>query len=153
MSQPKGKQQQLQCPICTTATVKYKCPACKTPYCSVSCFKLHKDSNCALGAPKPNAAGNKKSGQQNQSKREQSNQDLDAEEAELKLSDEQLQKLATNETLQNLFQTNPSLIKLLTTINNSANPESLIDTCINGEPSFSGICKRECQDSGWRRAI
>ncbi|KAI8923794.1 hypothetical protein BC831DRAFT_469291, partial [Entophlyctis helioformis] len=30
------------CGVCAAAPHKYKCPACRTPYCSVVCFKAHK---------------------------------------------------------------------------------------------------------------
>lgn len=36
--------QSTLCAICTNVPSKYKCPKCKIPYCSLSCFKSHKDS-------------------------------------------------------------------------------------------------------------
>ncbi|KAF8775427.1 hypothetical protein HU200_004850 [Digitaria exilis] len=30
------------CSVCKEAPPKYKCPSCRTPYCSVTCFKKHK---------------------------------------------------------------------------------------------------------------
>ncbi|ONM36693.1 HIT-type Zinc finger family protein [Zea mays] len=30
------------CCVCKEAPPKYKCPSCRTPYCSVTCFKKHK---------------------------------------------------------------------------------------------------------------
>lgn len=32
--------------MCKEAPSKYKCPTCRTPYCSVICFKKHKDEFC-----------------------------------------------------------------------------------------------------------
>ncbi|TVU02366.1 hypothetical protein EJB05_52151 [Eragrostis curvula] len=32
------------CSVCKEAPSKYKCPSCRTPYCSVICFKNHKDT-------------------------------------------------------------------------------------------------------------
>ncbi|XP_066598899.1 zinc finger HIT domain-containing protein 3-like [Prorops nasuta] len=26
----------------------YKCPLCRQPYCSIACYKIHKNSNCTL---------------------------------------------------------------------------------------------------------
>ncbi|CAM0882992.1 unnamed protein product [Alopecurus aequalis] len=34
------------CDVCKEAPSKYKCPTCRTPYCSVACFKKHKDESC-----------------------------------------------------------------------------------------------------------
>ncbi|XP_044977833.1 zinc finger HIT domain-containing protein 3 isoform X3 [Hordeum vulgare subsp. vulgare] len=34
------------CEVCKEAPSKYKCPTCRTPYCSVICFKKHKDEFC-----------------------------------------------------------------------------------------------------------
>lgn len=39
------------CDVCKEAPSKYKCPACRTPYCSVACFKNHKDKFCQKTIP------------------------------------------------------------------------------------------------------
>ncbi|KAH7577752.1 hypothetical protein JRO89_XS01G0294400 [Xanthoceras sorbifolium] len=36
-----------QCQVCNDAQSKYKCPSCLTPYCSLLCFKKHKEIPCA----------------------------------------------------------------------------------------------------------
>ncbi|XP_050205531.1 uncharacterized protein LOC126655395 isoform X2 [Mercurialis annua] len=36
-----------QCEVCKEAQSKYKCPACLVPYCSLGCFKKHKETPCA----------------------------------------------------------------------------------------------------------
>ncbi|CAI9107489.1 OLC1v1006849C1 [Oldenlandia corymbosa var. corymbosa] len=35
------------CKVCDKVLSKYKCPACLTPYCSLPCFKKHKETPCA----------------------------------------------------------------------------------------------------------
>ncbi|XP_021907346.1 zinc finger HIT domain-containing protein 3 [Carica papaya] len=35
------------CQICTQTASKYKCPSCLAPYCSLACFKKHKETPCA----------------------------------------------------------------------------------------------------------
>ncbi|KAK4756560.1 hypothetical protein SAY87_006687 [Trapa incisa] len=35
-----------QCQVCTEALSKYKCPSCYIPYCSLACFKRHKETPC-----------------------------------------------------------------------------------------------------------
>eukprot|EP00090_Calanus_glacialis_P042801 TRINITY_DN75874_c0_g1_i1.p1 TRINITY_DN75874_c0_g1~~TRINITY_DN75874_c0_g1_i1.p1 ORF type:complete len:169 (-),score=39.13 TRINITY_DN75874_c0_g1_i1:92-562(-) len=34
------------CDVCETVEKKYKCPVCQIFYCSLSCFKTHKDTGC-----------------------------------------------------------------------------------------------------------
>eukprot|EP00274_Cyanoptyche_gloeocystis_P001937 CAMPEP_0196651752 /NCGR_PEP_ID=MMETSP1086-20130531/849_1 /TAXON_ID=77921 /ORGANISM="Cyanoptyche gloeocystis , Strain SAG4.97" /LENGTH=142 /DNA_ID=CAMNT_0041981925 /DNA_START=8 /DNA_END=436 /DNA_ORIENTATION=+ len=34
------------CQICQKAAFKYKCPTCRLKYCSVVCYKTHKESPC-----------------------------------------------------------------------------------------------------------
>ncbi|XP_002068783.2 zinc finger HIT domain-containing protein 3 [Drosophila willistoni] len=34
----------MECINCAETTKKYKCSKCSAPYCSVSCYKAHKDS-------------------------------------------------------------------------------------------------------------
>lgn len=38
--------QSKTCEVCKEACHKYKCPSCSTKYCSLSCFKVHKDDLC-----------------------------------------------------------------------------------------------------------
>ncbi|CAL9227232.1 unnamed protein product [Arabidopsis halleri] len=35
------------CDICKKVVSKYKCPSCLVPYCSLGCFKIHKETPCA----------------------------------------------------------------------------------------------------------
>ncbi|KAK6940569.1 Zinc finger, HIT-type, partial [Dillenia turbinata] len=35
------------CEVCKDAQSKYKCPSCLVPYCSLVCFKKHKEIPCA----------------------------------------------------------------------------------------------------------
>lgn len=39
------------CCVCKEAPHKYKCPSCRTPYCSVTCFKKHKEESCQKTSP------------------------------------------------------------------------------------------------------
>ncbi|KAK4272963.1 hypothetical protein QN277_021448 [Acacia crassicarpa] len=40
-----------QCQVCNDNQSKYKCPSCYTPYCSLACFKKHKEIPCAKPSP------------------------------------------------------------------------------------------------------
>ncbi|XP_038684658.1 uncharacterized protein LOC119984667 isoform X2 [Tripterygium wilfordii] len=36
-----------QCLVCNEAQSRYKCPSCLVPYCSLVCFKKHKETPCS----------------------------------------------------------------------------------------------------------
>ncbi|KAI8371843.1 hypothetical protein BD560DRAFT_395605 [Blakeslea trispora] len=38
------------CNICQEQEAKYKCPKCRAPYCSLVCFKQHKEIPCEQNA-------------------------------------------------------------------------------------------------------
>ncbi|KAL9318255.1 hypothetical protein ACSQ67_014772 [Phaseolus vulgaris] len=40
-----------QCKVCNEAPSKYKCPSCYIPYCSLGCFKKHKELPCVKPQP------------------------------------------------------------------------------------------------------
>nr|XP_029120614.1 zinc finger HIT domain-containing protein 3 isoform X2 [Elaeis guineensis] len=39
------------CEVCKEAQSKYKCPTCLAPYCSLGCFKKHKENPCKKSLP------------------------------------------------------------------------------------------------------
>ncbi|KAK1289759.1 hypothetical protein QJS10_CPB18g01839 [Acorus calamus] len=41
-----------KCEVCGDADSKYKCPSCLLPYCSIPCFKKHKEIPC-MKPPSP----------------------------------------------------------------------------------------------------
>ncbi|XP_023733465.1 uncharacterized protein LOC111881278 isoform X2 [Lactuca sativa] len=41
------------CKVCEKAVSKYKCPSCLIPYCSLVCFKKHKETPCVKQVPAP----------------------------------------------------------------------------------------------------
>ncbi|KAJ8553009.1 hypothetical protein K7X08_020402 [Anisodus acutangulus] len=42
-----------KCKICEEAQSKYKCPNCFIPYCSLVCFKKHKEIPCGKSEAEP----------------------------------------------------------------------------------------------------
>ncbi|CAH2048663.1 unnamed protein product, partial [Iphiclides podalirius] len=40
----------MNCTHCDN-NYKYKCPTCRQPYCSVACYKIHKENPCAAPTP------------------------------------------------------------------------------------------------------
>ncbi|KAK1355924.1 Zinc finger HIT domain-containing protein 3 [Heracleum sosnowskyi] len=45
-----GRAEKKKCKVCEEADSKYKCPACLIPYCSLGCFKKHKEVPCGKEA-------------------------------------------------------------------------------------------------------
>ncbi|XP_010734842.3 zinc finger HIT domain-containing protein 3 [Larimichthys crocea] len=41
------------CSVCSDQTPKYRCPTCKIRYCSLGCYKRHKDTCVPLEQPPP----------------------------------------------------------------------------------------------------
>eukprot|EP00122_Pirum_gemmata_P018366 Pgem_evm1s17197 len=39
-----------KCGVCNEQEFKYKCPKCKLRYCSLACFKIHKETPCGPDA-------------------------------------------------------------------------------------------------------
>lgn len=44
-----------KCEVCDEAKSKYKCPNCFMPYCSLVCFRKHKEIPCGKPEPEPDA--------------------------------------------------------------------------------------------------
>ncbi|XP_076934233.1 uncharacterized protein LOC143600421 isoform X2 [Bidens hawaiensis] len=42
----KNEGSKKECKVCVNAESKYKCPVCLIPYCSLTCFKKHKEIPC-----------------------------------------------------------------------------------------------------------
>ena len=76
------------CVVCQEASNKYKCPKCKAIYCSVKCYKVHKEQDCQRGTP----------GQSNSSDAPDTN--IDTEEKVM--VDEDLPKVLSTQQLNKL---------------------------------------------------
>nr|CAG4649851.1 EOG090X0JQ4 [Scapholeberis mucronata]SVE94012.1 EOG090X0JQ4 [Scapholeberis mucronata] len=44
------------CQLCNKEPFKYKCPTCYIKYCSLQCFKVHKESPCEKPNPEPSSS-------------------------------------------------------------------------------------------------
>ncbi|CAN1169753.1 Zinc finger HIT domain-containing protein 3 [Linum perenne] len=45
-----------RCQVCNESESKYKCPSCLVPYCSLICFKKHKEIPCSKPVAKASLA-------------------------------------------------------------------------------------------------
>ncbi|KAJ0512469.1 putative Zinc finger HIT domain-containing protein [Helianthus annuus] len=47
----KNEASKKECKVCEKAESRYKCPMCLIPYCSLVCFKKHKEIPCVKPVP------------------------------------------------------------------------------------------------------
>ncbi|KAM7342067.1 zinc finger HIT domain-containing protein 3 [Cochliomyia hominivorax] len=114
-----------ECIICNELTNKYKCPKCFEFYCSLNCYKQHKDSPECLEKPKNTNENN-----------------VDVDEPTVhepfKTEDtvplEKLKQLSTSDDLKNLLY-NPHLRNLLKEIDTAPNAWKAIRAAMH-EPLF-----------------
>ncbi|XP_062619350.1 zinc finger HIT domain-containing protein 3-like [Saccostrea cucullata] len=125
-------QEKYQCEVCQANVSKYKCPKCIIKYCSVSCYKLHKESVCK---PLLTQSQNKEAGVPAESEGvPQKIPDLDLEETEDRVSPETLQCLRENPDLL-LSLENPHLRSLMTDLVATPSPSQDMDRVMK-EPIF-----------------
>ncbi|OAY34745.1 zinc finger HIT domain-containing protein 3 [Manihot esculenta] len=113
-----------QCQVCNEAQSKYKCPSCLAPYCSLVCFKKHKEIPCAKPV----------------SKEEKSTADpqlpverpLTVDDASEVLQKPQLESIASSSEIRDALK-DESLRKLIHSINCARDPQSELDKAMGGE--------------------
>ncbi|CAH1183143.1 unnamed protein product [Phaedon cochleariae] len=118
------------CEICSKEG-KYKCPTCLIHYCSVNCFKTHKENNkCEV------ATVSKKVDQDgDQPKKENpTRREVKIDETDSTIPQSTLEMLKTNKEVKDLLD-NPHLRNLLVTIDESENAEEIMQKAMQ-EPIF-----------------
>ncbi|XP_012224056.1 zinc finger HIT domain-containing protein 3 [Linepithema humile] len=114
------------CCVCEKDSAPYKCPTCRTPYCSVACYKQHKSQPCNPPQLSEEPLNSKED--QNVVKREYK---FPTEDTVLV---EKLEKLRHSKELKEVLE-NPHVRDIMTTIMNSPNPTEMIALAMK-EPIF-----------------
>mmetsp|Transcript_7972 Transcript_7972/g.13823 ORF Transcript_7972/g.13823 Transcript_7972/m.13823 type:complete len:135 (-) Transcript_7972:255-659(-) len=117
------------CGVCAVNPPKYKCPMCREPYCSVVCFRKHKETPCAKTEDSSAAAAAPA-----QPKRQFEEEGEDGQR--LKKSD--LETLAQSGNIRALLQ-DEALQKTIKDIDSSASAEQALDKAML-EPRFQDFC-------------
>lgn len=125
------------CELCGTELSKYRCPKCKILYCSVACFKSHKEKQCQLLTDQSNEKHSYKE------EREMSDNSLDEEDTEDKVPVEKLQRLGESHEVRQMLE-NPHLRSLMIGLVESKDPGHTIEAAMQ-EPIFLELAD-ECLD-------
>ncbi|KAJ3106607.1 hypothetical protein HDU97_005972 [Phlyctochytrium planicorne] len=120
-----------KCGICTINDSKYKCPGCFAPYCSVTCFKTHKETPCA---PSTTSTAEGTESSKKEKKENDGMPDFEAEEL-TKLNAKQLQALDGSDELTTKLK-NKDLLKILKAIDGSEDPEALLEKAMRESGDF-----------------
>ncbi|KAJ4751096.1 HIT zinc finger family protein [Rhynchospora pubera] len=132
------------CEVCKEVQFKYKCPACLAPYCSVACFKKHKESLCQksetpvkqatatneLTPPPTNLL--EKEIKSNVEVNLHSREVIEVEEERWIVSKEQFSSLAECKELRDALKSE-ELKKLILRIDSSEEPEQELDKAMGGQ--------------------
>ncbi|KAI8973742.1 hypothetical protein BDF20DRAFT_883883 [Mycotypha africana] len=119
------------CQICNVNESKYKCPQCKLQYCSLVCYKKHKETPCGTTT---NNEDNDNSGQDFIRKPIKPVGHPDEEDPS-RLTPEDLQKLAYSDKVHQ-FLKDTQIREIIQHIDSSKTPEKDIDSIRNEYPNF-----------------
>ncbi|XP_059829187.1 zinc finger HIT domain-containing protein 3 [Hypanus sabinus] len=128
------------CGVCEEQATKYRCPACDVRYCSVGCYKKHKD-DC-----KPQKSGSVSSTSELSTEvgtitwQEGKDDILGEDEESDRVPLEKLKLLAKSEELKSLL-CNPHLRQLLLTIDRAEDKENIMKSAMQ-EPIFVEFADR-----------
>ncbi|XP_062381115.1 zinc finger HIT domain-containing protein 3 [Sardina pilchardus] len=120
------------CSVCSGQVPKYRCPTCLVRYCSLNCFKTHKDS-CE---PVKRKESKRDQNQPHTAAREPWTPDdlLDEDDRSDMVSADILQKLGESEDLKDLLR-NPHLRQLLVAVDTAGSKVDVMKTAMQ-EPLF-----------------
>ncbi|GAQ88372.1 hypothetical protein KFL_004220110 [Klebsormidium nitens] len=107
-----------QCIVCGKEGAGYKCPVCRRPYCSVVCYKVHKEVPCS----KPDDVAREEAALR-QPPRQFEN---DTDESGTRLNKDQLEALATSDEIRRMLR-DEALQKLILKIDSAEEAEKELD--------------------------
>ncbi|KAM4727178.1 zinc finger HIT domain-containing protein 3 isoform 2-T2 [Anableps anableps] len=134
------------CSVCSEQTPKYKCPSCKIRYCSLGCYKKHKDTCLPVekpASPSPeykDAAGSEPLGMDDL---------LHEDDIIDKVPLQRLQLLGQSTELRDLL-CNPHLRQLLRSVDHAESKEAAMKAAMQ-EPlflEFADQCLKVVENEG-----
>ncbi|CAM0137004.1 hypothetical protein VKS41_008155 [Umbelopsis sp. WA50703] len=121
-----------QCQVCEANVSKYKCPTCTIPYCSLACYKKHKETPCQ----KPTETENAESSAPAQEKASKAKNQPTGDDDDQQLTVEQLQSLGQSEALRE-YLLYPQIRKLIRAIDSADNPAKALDEARQNDQVFN----------------
>ncbi|XP_030648425.1 zinc finger HIT domain-containing protein 3 isoform X1 [Chanos chanos] len=125
------------CGVCSEQVPKYRCPVCRTRYCSLGCYKNHRGTDAcqplketALPAPVPCQSASPSAANEPWTVDDL----LDENEHSDKVPLERLQQLGESEALKGLLR-NPHLRQLLASVDTAEDKAQAMKTAMQ-EPLF-----------------
>ncbi|KAF1801475.1 hypothetical protein V8B55DRAFT_1471086 [Mucor lusitanicus] len=118
------------CKVCEKAESKYKCPTCRAPYCSLICFKQHKETPCEPPTPT----------QEQHTRKEITPISPPDEEDPSRLTPQDLEKLQYAKEIHDFLQY-PQLRDIITKLDTSKQPEKDLDLIRAQDPVFDEFTK------------
>ncbi|XP_043094207.1 zinc finger HIT domain-containing protein 3 [Puntigrus tetrazona] len=124
------------CGVCSEHVPKYKCPVCRIRYCSVSCFKRHKDDDSCHPVKESDSASSSRTPANRQAAEQPWAADdlLDEDSQTDKVPLHKLEQLGGSEALKGLLR-NPHLRRLMTSVDSAENKAKAMRDAMQ-EPLF-----------------
>ncbi|XP_042435894.1 zinc finger HIT domain-containing protein 3-like [Zingiber officinale] len=110
------------CEVCCIAQSKYKCPNCLAPYCSLACFKKHKEVPCQKPSPLVEEPPNPLPPQR----------PFEVGEPSWVVDREQLQLIANSSAIQEILK-DAELRRIIRQIDAADEPEDQLTNAMGGE--------------------
>ncbi|XP_077079444.1 zinc finger HIT domain-containing protein 3 [Siphateles boraxobius] len=128
------------CGVCSEHVPKYRCPACRIRYCSVSCFKRHKDDDSCHPIKESVPASSRPTPVSNAEQPWIVEDLLDEDSQTDKVPLQKLQLLGDSEALKGLLR-NPHLRQLMMSVDSAENKAKAMKDAMQ-EPLFVEFADR-----------
>ncbi|XDV21589.1 hypothetical protein PO909_026666 [Leuciscus waleckii] len=122
------------CGVCSEHVPKYRCPACRIRYCSVGCFKRHKDDDSCHPIKQPDPASISRTPVSSAEQPWIVEDLLDEDSHTDKVPLQKLQQLGDSEALKDLLR-NPHLRQLMMSVDSAGNKAKAMKDAMQ-EPLF-----------------
>ncbi|KAI8066579.1 hypothetical protein BC940DRAFT_302495 [Gongronella butleri] len=127
------------CSICNVEASKYKCSTCRIDYCSVACYKKHKETPCVAPASASKPAAPLPEDLKWQLSRKGKYDDEEEEEASLtRLDLAQLQNLGEDASVRSFLHATP-IRQYIQAIEQSRTPDKLLATYRKQDDQFEAF--------------
>ncbi|KAK7070165.1 Zinc finger HIT domain-containing protein 3 [Halocaridina rubra] len=120
------EQPSMSCEICNNTDFRYKCPTCRLKYCSVSCYRTHREKSCEPKLEEITIEIDRKGNSSY-------HQVLFPTDDTVSL--ETLEKLSESKELKKLLQ-NPHLCDIIKEVDSHPNPKLMMSRAMR-EPIFT----------------